>query len=56
MDKTGREQEQYSRFLQKVMEMEDAGELSIPEAEDRFERAMGRIVPSPIPPSGDSDD
>lgn len=34
---------QYQRFLKKVQELVDAGELNPTEAEERFERAMERI-------------
>jgi len=37
------QKEQSERFLQKVRELEDAGELSPTEAEERFERAMRKI-------------
>lgn len=39
------QKEQSKRFLEKVQELVDAGELSPTEAEERFERAMRRIVP-----------
>lgn len=39
------DQEQYQRFLEKVQELEDAGELSPTEADERFERALGRVLP-----------
>lgn len=32
--------EQYQKFLQKVKELEDAGELSPTEAEEQFEKAL----------------
>ena len=35
--------EQYQRFLEKVQELVDAGELNPTEAEERFERAMNMI-------------
>lgn len=35
--------EQYQRFLEKVQELVDAGELSPTEAEERFERVMQKI-------------
>ena len=38
--------EQYRRFLQKVKEMEDAGELSPIGAEDKFEQTMKNIARS----------
>lgn len=38
--------QQYQRFLEKVQEMVDAGELSSIEAEERFERAMKKIAPT----------
>jgi len=36
--------EQYKRFLQKVKEMEDAGELSPTEGDERFEKAMHNVA------------
>lgn len=46
------DEEQYQRFLEKVQEMVDAGELSPTEAEERFERAMDKLArsSSPKPP------
>ena len=38
------DQEQYQRFLEKVQELVDAGELSPTEADDRFDRAMEKIA------------
>lgn len=34
---------QYQRFLDKVKELEDAGELNPTEAEERFEQAMSKL-------------
>lgn len=42
--KTESDDQQYERFLEKVQELVDAGELSPTEAEERFERAMDRIT------------
>jgi hypothetical protein len=39
------DQEQYQRFLEKVQELVDAGELSPTEAEERFDSAVERILP-----------
>jgi len=43
--------DQYRRFLEKVQELVDAGELNPTEAEERFEQAMDRVAtresPSP---------
>lgn len=36
--------QQYQRFLEKVQEMVDAGELSPTEAYERFERAMDKVA------------
>ena len=36
--------EQSKRFLEKVQELVDAGELSPTEADERFERAMAKIT------------
>ena len=36
--------EQSERFLKKVQELVDAGELTPTEADEAFERAMGRVV------------
>ena len=35
--------DQSERFLKKVQDMVDAGELSPIEADERFEKAMGRV-------------
>jgi hypothetical protein len=44
--------EQYKRFLEKVKELEDAGELSHTEADEAFERAIKRVIhPSEGSPS-----
>ena len=37
-------EEQYRRFLEKVQEMVDAGELSPTEAEERFDSALKAIL------------
>ena len=37
---------QHQRFLEKVQELVDAGELSPTEADEKFERAMDRIARS----------
>ncbi len=37
------QREQSKRFLEKVQELVDAGELSPTEAEERFERAMDKL-------------
>lgn len=42
--KSESDQEQYQRFLEKVQELVDAGELSPTEAEERFDLAMERIA------------
>ena len=44
--KTESDPEQYKRFLQKVKDMEDAGELSPTEAEKEMERVLGNIARS----------
>lgn len=51
-------EDQFRRFQEKVQSMIDAGELSPTEAEERFERAMGKIAPRPTsyPANVDSDD
>lgn len=36
--------DQYRRFLEKVQELVDAGELSPTEAEERFERAIKAVT------------
>jgi hypothetical protein len=36
--------QQYQRFLEKVQELVDAGELSPTEADERFERAMEKLA------------
>lgn len=47
--------DQYQRFLKKVREMEDAGELNPTEAEERFERAVSSVTrPEVQPKSNDS--
>lgn len=38
------DQAQYERFLEKVQELVDAGELSPTEAEERFEAVVQKIV------------
>ena len=38
------QKKQSERFLRKVRELEDAGELIPTEAEERFERAVARIT------------
>ncbi|MFZ7092913.1 hypothetical protein [Primorskyibacter sp. 2E233] len=38
------DQKQYKRFLEKVKELEDAGELNPTEADESFERAMQRMI------------
>ena len=45
--------QQYQRFLEKVQEMEGAGELSPAEADEGFERAMDRIARQLRPSSDD---
>ena len=50
--KSESDQEQYQRFLEKVQELVDAGELSPTEADERFERAMNRIAPVSSPKTG----
>lgn len=37
--------EQYKRFLAKVKELEDAGELNPIEANEKFDRSIKRILP-----------
>jgi guanylate kinase len=39
------QKDQSKRFLEKVQELEDAGELNPTEAEEKFERAMEKIAP-----------
>ncbi len=46
------EDQQYRRFLEKVQELEDAGELSPTEADERFERAMKRVASLKRPSDG----
>ncbi|MTJ04722.1 MAG: hypothetical protein FH759_08535 [Sediminimonas qiaohouensis] len=49
--------QQYQRFLEKVQELVDAGELNPTEAEEAFERAMQKISKrATIPPNVDCDD
>ena len=38
------DQQQYQRFLEKVQDMVDAGELSPTEADEKFERAMDNVA------------
>ena len=42
--KSESDQEQYKRFLEKVQELVDAGELSPTEAEEKFDRAIKRVL------------
>jgi polyhydroxyalkanoate synthesis regulator phasin len=44
--------EQSERFRRAVKDMVDAGELSLTEADERFEEAMGRIASNRCRPSG----
>lgn len=48
------EKEQYQRFLEKVQELVDAGELSPTEADEKFERAMERISSHNLTPPKDT--
>lgn len=45
--------EQYKRFLEKVKELQDAGDLNPTEADERFERATGKILRPPNPNASD---
>jgi lysyl-tRNA synthetase class II len=42
-------QEQAKRFAKQVQDMIDAGELNPTEADERFERAMGKIASPKTP-------
>jgi len=42
--KSESDQEQYQRFLEKVQELVDAGELSPTEADERLERAVKKLA------------
>lgn len=39
------DKKQSQRFLDKVQELVDAGELNPTEADEKFERAMSKIIP-----------
>ena len=41
--------EQSKRFLKAVAYLEAAGELNPTEADEKFERAVGRVISSPAP-------
>jgi guanylate kinase len=43
------QEKQSKRFLKAVADLEAAGELNPTEADERFEKAVGKILPPSIP-------